>query len=183
MTAIESITLLLCLVVSVVLIAIAWWVAGIHTLLVRLAVGVETRHIERNAERAAEMRRREAWQKHFFQWLAETASTLKGIHRTVEKCAERPDTMVMMNPAPVQADPESEPIPSTGKPSRRLEAASLPTEPTAERLMDSDAETLCWQGPDSGHTLLGVGATEPSEPKHGTARARELAQRLRKPGR
>jgi hypothetical protein len=98
MTGIEFITLLLCLVLSVVLIATAWWVAGIHTLLERLAIGLETWHIERSAERSSEKRTLDTRQKHFFQWLAETASTLKGLHSIAEKCAERPDTMVMTSP-------------------------------------------------------------------------------------
>jgi len=183
MTGIESITLFLSLVLSVVLIATAWWVAGIHTLLERLVWGLEARHIERNAERAAEKGAMDTRQKHVFRWFAATASTLKGIHRMVEKCAERQDTMVMTSAPPLQAEPVSEPVPSTVKPTRQADAASSLDDASEDQLRDHDADTLCWKGPDSGRTLLGVGATELNETKQGPVRAHPLAEVLKKPGR
>jgi hypothetical protein len=171
MTGIEFVTLLLALVLGVVLIATAWWVAGVHTLLERLTVGLETRHLERYAERAAEKRTVDARQKHFFQWLAETASTLKGIHRTVEICADRPDTMVMTSPPALQVEPVSDPMPSTVKSTRQADAASSVAEPSGDGPRESDADTLCWKGPPSGHTLLGVGATDLNDTKRGAVSA------------
>jgi hypothetical protein len=180
MTGSEIITILLCLVSVVVLILMAWWVSEINTVLVRLAVAFEARHLECSAERAAEKRIREVRQKHFFQWLAETACTLNGLRGIAEKFTERRDNLVMTSPPQSPAAPASEPMPPTVKPSRQA-ASALPSPEANEDLpRESDADTLCWAGPGSSRTLVGVGVTELDEPQHGPARAQQLAEKLRK---
>jgi hypothetical protein len=111
MTGVEAVAILLCLVSGGVLIAVAWWVSGIHTVLVRLAVELEARHIELCMERAAEKRMRDIRQKHYFQWLAETTSSLKKLHGLGENLGEQQDTLVMSStpdltpPRPAAAPP------------------------------------------------------------------------------
>jgi hypothetical protein len=179
MTGTESVIILLCLVLGVVLIAMAWWVSGINTALARLSVELEVRHLERNAERAAEKRMREARQKQLFLWLAQTASTLKGLHGIAEKLGDRKDTGVMTSPPQTSDAPLSAP-PPTVRELRASDAATPRSASTEDHLRESDADTLAWTGPSSSRTLLGVGVTELSEPSHGPPRARELTRQLEK---
>jgi hypothetical protein len=181
MTGVETITILLCLVFGVVLIALAWWVSGIQTALARLAVDLEARHFERSAERTAEKRMRDIRQKHFFQWLAETASTLNKIYGLGEKLGEPQDTVVMSStPAPTALPAGA--APATVREPRPSDAGLPRVEATSDSSRESDADTLCWSGPRSSRTLFGVGVAQLTEPTHGPPRARELARQLEKPG-
>jgi hypothetical protein len=171
------------LIATVATVATAWWVSGINTILVRLAVELEARHLELRMERTAEKRMREVRQKQFFQWLAETASTLNGLREIAAKVSDRQDTVVMRSPLQSPDAPVSEPMPSTVKPPRKADAALLGAEPIEDVPNESDADTVWWRGPVSSRTLLGAGVMALSEPKHGLARAHQLAQELRKPER
>jgi len=177
MTGIETVTILVYLVLGVVLIAVAWWVSGIQTALARLAVDLDARHLERSAERAAEKRVRDVRQKHFFQWLADTASTLNKLHGLGEKLAEPQDTMVMSSTPALTARP-----PTVAPPATLREPRPSDAEVSGDQTRESDADTLCWTRPDSSRTLLGVGVQQLTEPAHGSARAQQLAQDLRNPG-
>jgi hypothetical protein len=182
MTGVETITILVCLVFGVVLIAVAWWVSGIQTALARLAVDLEVRHLERSAERAAEKRMRDVRQKHFFQWLAETASTLNKLHGLGEKLGEPQDTMVMSSTPALTARPKAVAPPATVREPRSSDAVLPGTEVSGDQPRESDADTLCWTGPGSSRTLLGVGVQQLTAPAHGSPRAQQLAQELRKTG-
>jgi hypothetical protein len=61
--------------------------------------------------------------------------------------------------------------------------AVLPgAEVSGDQPRESDADTLCWTGPDSSRTLLGVGVQQLTASAHGSPRAQQLAQELRKTG-
>lgn len=181
MTGVETVTILLCVVSGVVLIAVAWWVSGIHTVLVRLAVALEARHLELHVERAADKRTRDIRQKHYLQWLAETAGTLKKLQGLGEKLGEQQDTMVMCS-TPGVTPPAPAAAPATVREPRQADLPLLCADAADDGPSDHDADTLCWSSPGSAFTLIGVGATPLTEPTHGAPRARELARQLEKPG-
>ena len=124
MTGADSVIILLCLVLSITLITIAWWISGINTVLVRLTVGQESRHLERTSARAADKRMSEVRQKQFFLWLVETASTLKALHGIAEKFGNYPGAGVATSPPQPSDAPLSEPAPSTVQPSRQADQSS-----------------------------------------------------------
>jgi hypothetical protein len=88
---------------------------------------------------------------------------------------------VMRSPLQLPDAPVSEPMPTTVKPPLRADSVLLGSAPTEDSPSEGDEVTLCWRGPGSGRTLVGVAVTQLDESKHGPARAHQLARELRKP--
>jgi hypothetical protein len=153
MSGIEIATLLLCSALCIGQVTTAYWVSKVNALLTRTI--------------AEDKRVRDAQGRNFMTWLAETASAVKAIHVIAASLhgqgeGEKEKARIASETG-AAAPPEDTP-PTVKYPLRTDRGPAEVARDDAQGDRPSDAETKVWSGPLSSRTLLGVGATQSTEP-------------------